>query len=178
MPLTLAIKRSLFGLLLLSLAVVGNAFNLAHANEIDWKPLKKGTATWLWIDIYEGQLFTETGKAPAGFLKDGFPLKLELCYLREITAEQFIEGAEAGLPENLSAPLQKAVDELHSTYETVQKGDCYQLEYTTAQGTQLKRNGNTVYASKQAGFKAVYFGIWLGQDPLSDELKNTLLSEL
>jgi len=60
----------------------------------------------------------------------------------------------------------------------VKPGDCYVLEYQPDTGTQLKLNDQLSFETKLNGFKSVYFGIWLGQNPLSDSLKEKLLMPL
>lgn len=144
----------------------------------DWQARSQATATWMWLDIYNATLFTQSGFSPNKLLADDQPLKLKLCYLKPIGRDDLIKGAEAVLDKGLSSELKQAVNGLHESYVDVKPGDCYVLEYSPAQGTQLKLNDQLAYETKLNGFKSVYFGIWLGQNPLSDSLKESLVTPL
>lgn len=159
-----------------ALAIVDIKTN--SANSSDWQARSQATATWMWFDIYNATLFTKPEFNQSRLLADDEPLKLQLCYLKSIGRGDLIKGAEAVLDKNLSTDLKTAVDALHKNYVDVEPGDCYVLEYAPQTGTQLKLNGKLAFESKMPGFKSVYFGIWLGQNALSDTLKNTLLEPL
>ena len=144
----------------------------------EWQKRSQATATWMWLDIYKATLFTQTGFKESKLLADDEPLKLELCYLKPIGRDDLVKGAEAVLDKNLADVLKQNVTSLHNNYVDVKPGDCYVLEYAPQTGTQLKLNDKLAFATTQKGFKSVYFGIWLGQNPLSDNLKEELLKPL
>ncbi|MDA3807980.1 MAG: chalcone isomerase family protein [Thiomicrorhabdus sp.] len=156
--------------------IVDKVSVLHQTPKIEWQKVSTGTATWMWLEIYEATLYATDATLPKNFLSDEVPLKLSLCYLKPIRADIFIEGANEVLPKELTPLLRADVNRLHQVYQSVESGDCYTLEYTTHQGTALKLNGKSVFHSNQAGFKAIYFGIWLGNNPLSEVLKNRLLA--
>lgn len=149
-----------------------------------WQARSEATATWMWFDIYKATLLTKNTQMTKNrfnvsqLLEDEQPLKLKLCYLKSIEKTDLIKGAEAVLPAELSPDLNQAVNELHQAYENVKAGDCYALEYQPGNGTQLLLNDQLVFKTNLPGFKAVYFGIWLGENPLSDSLKTELLAPL
>ena len=148
------------------------------ASNIAWQARSQAIATWMWLDIYNATLFTQPSFNPSELLDDQQPLKLELCYLKPIGREDLIKGAQAVLASDLSSDLKQAVNDLHQHYVDVKPGDCYVLEYVPERGTQLKLNNQLAFETALKGFKSVYFGIWLGQNPLSEPLKNKLLSPL
>ncbi|BBP43173.1 chalcone isomerase family protein [Thiosulfativibrio zosterae] len=139
-----------------------------------WQTLSQGTATWLFMDIYQAKLKSKMS-LKANFLSNEQPLQLELCYFKSISPDILIKGANEVLPDNLSVDLQAAVNGLHASYQAVEPNDCYRLSYENGI-TQLQLNEQTVFTTKTAGFKAVYFGIWLGENPLSASLKKELLN--
>lgn len=153
------------------------------SQSIEWFKYSQGMARWMWFDVYQATLLLEQKNAYKNYtvdelLSEKMPLKLELCYQREVTPKQFIEGANHVLPSELPERLQQQVNQLHSHYQTVNKGDCYALVYSAKeQTTQLNLNGQTVFSTDVPGFKSLYFGIWLGQNPLSISLKEALLKE-
>lgn len=157
----------------------------------NWQEYSQGIATWMWFEVYQAALFIDANSrldsALAGetyklssqqLLAEERSLKLQLCYAREVTPKQFIEGANHVLPGNLSPALKKQVEVLHNAYQTVKKGDCYSLIYNNqTKKTQLKLNDKLVFSTNLKGFKQVYFGIWIGDNPLSSRLKNALLKK-
>jgi hypothetical protein len=140
--------------------------------------LGQGTARWGFLKLYEARLFAEPGIIQNQLLQDDTPLRLELCYARSLSVDNFVDGANHALPKDLSAELQQAVDRLHRAYRPVKEGDCYRLEHQPNQGTQLLLNGESLVTITTPGFKAVYFGIWLGDQPLSERLRDDLLKNL
>lgn len=150
----------------------------------EWKKYSQGVASWMWFDVYQAALFidknmTSQSLTEKQLLSPDMPLKLELCYKREVTPSQFIEGANHVLSKALSSEVQAQVDALHASYELVGKGDCYALIYTPNNHlTQLKLNDKLVFSTDIKPFKSVYFGIWIGQNPLSTSLKESLLKPL
>ncbi len=149
--------------------------NLASA---DVAQVGKGTARWGLFKIYDAVFFTEADLTLRQALADNTPARLELCYARELSVRDFIKGAQQGLPESMSEGLERAVERLHAAYQPVKQGDCYHLDFQPEQGTALILNGKTLVQIDTLGFKALYFGIWLGQQPLSESLKRSLIAGL
>lgn len=145
--------------------------NLASASLTE---VGSGTARWGIFKVYDAQFFTEANSTLAQALSEQTSARLDLCYARDLSVEDFIEGAEHALPEDLTADVQQAVERLHAAYQPVKQGDCYSLDFQPEQGTRLILNGKTLVQIDTPGFKAVYFGIWLGEQPLSMALKRSL----
>jgi len=142
---------------------------------------KSGQATAYWaglIPVYDAQLWVSDITTYPNLLSDQTPLRLELCYHVALSKENFIKAAKKGLPNPLSPSHIEAVNQLHLAYENVTAGDCYQLSYDAMNGTQLRLNNQLKFQTKTPGFKTLYFGLWLGQHPLSDTVKTTLLKGL
>lgn len=137
-----------------------------------------GSAYWGIFKIYDAQFHTEPTLDLTMALADNTAAKLELCYDYKLTVDNFIKGANSALPQSLSSELQQAVDTLHAAYQPVKKGDCYHLDYTPQTGTQLILNGQTLTRINTPRFKALYFGIWVGDNPLSSKLKQDLTQHL
>ena len=146
---------------------------------VSWQPLGEATAQWLgWIDLYRAKLWVGPKTNAQNLLADHTALKLELCYLRALTPDDFIQAAESGLPDDLPPAQRAAVDRLHNHYQRVQPDDCYQLVYQPDSGLKLKYNQNTVLTDTTPGFKATYLGLWLGSNALAPEVKDALLAPL
>ncbi len=141
---------------------------------VSWKLVGDGVATWMFMDIYQAKLYRPEGVSKQTALSDDAPLKLELCYYKSITPDIFVQGANDSLPTSLSPTLRAEVERLHVSYQAVKPNDCYTLRYANSQ-TELLLNEKVVFQSKLPAFKQVYFGVWLGDNPLSDKLKAALL---
>ena len=142
---------------------------------VTWKPVGVGVATWMFMDIYQAKLYRPDGVSKQTALTDDAPLKLELCYYKSLTPDIFIQGANEALPAQLSLSLRAEVERLHASYQAVKPNDCYTLRYENSV-TELLLNQQTVFQSSLPEFKQVYFGVWLGEKPLSDKLKAALLA--
>ncbi|QCU89914.1 chalcone isomerase family protein [Thiomicrorhabdus sediminis] len=151
----------------------------AQKNE-KWQMVSQATATWLWVDIYQASLFlpeyANAGKLfKQQLLNDSIAVKLRLCYQRDLTASQIITAAEKILPQNLTEQVSTEVERLHRSYRDVGSGDCYALEHFNNGITQLSLNSEPLFETEAKGFKQAYFGIWLGAESLSQDLKQSLL---
>lgn len=163
-------KRSFLMVATLLFALTAQAQSLITIGE--------GTARWGFIKLYDAKLKLPDNVQSKDVLADQIPAQLELCYARSLSVNNFIDGANHALPENLTAEHQQAVARLHAAYQPVNKNDCYLLEHTPELGTALILNGQELVRINTPGFKAVYFGIWIGDEPLSDKLKTQLLGHL
>jgi hypothetical protein len=141
-------------------------------------PVGEGTARWGFFKLYDAQFFASPQHTLAQALADDTPAQLKLCYARSLTVDNFVDGANHVLPADLPTELQQAVERLHRAYLPVNQGDCYLLDYQPGIGTRLILNENTLVQIETPGFKALYFGIWLGEQPLSDKLKQALTQNL
>ncbi|UQB42558.1 chalcone isomerase family protein [Thiomicrospira microaerophila] len=147
--------------------------------QTQWQPLGEGTARWGLFKLYDATLLAPKETTRETLMADETPLKLKLCYARSLTVDNFVTGANHVLAkQTLSPALQQAVDQLHAAYQAVDKGDCYVLLHQPEQGTSLVLNDQTLTTLNTPGFKAVYFGIWLREQPLSEALKNALLENI
>lgn len=138
----------------------------------------EGTARWGFIKLYDAKLKLPLSVKSNEVLTDQVPAQLELCYARSLSINNFIDGANHALPDNLPLEHKQAVELLHAAYQPVNKNDCYVLDHIPKLGTALILNGQELVRINIPGFKAVYFGIWIGDLPLSDKLKNQLLGDL
>ena len=167
-------KNSFNALLMVSLSLFSSA---ALTNNL--KPVGETTAYWgMFIPVYDAKLSVAPQTNKLNLLSDQTAIELELCYRTSLTAENFVEAAEKALPESLTEAHQQAVNKLHQSYKGVSDDDCYQLSYDPEVGTQLKLNQTVKFTDNTPGFKAVYFGIWLGEQPLSNKVKLDLINQL
>lgn len=130
------------------------------------------------IDAYVAALYLPEGVHPSHVLSD-VPKRLEISYLVSIKGRDFDKGAKPALERNLSPVemrrLQDRIDRINAVYEDVKPGDRYSLTYVPGRGTELALNNRALVNIEGADFAAAYFGIWLGQKPVDEKLKQDLL---
>jgi hypothetical protein len=138
-----------------------------------------GVLRWYFLKGYVAGLYLGPEVAPEDVLADT-PKRLELHYLYGIRGEDFGEAAWKLLARSLDRPalerIRARADHLASAYEDVEPGDRYALTYLPGVGTRLSLNGETRATIPGADFAAAYFGIWLGDEPLDEPLRDQLLT--
>ncbi len=108
------------------------------------------------------------------------PLRLELSYFWSIGGHRFGEAAERMLRKNLDpaefAEIEVRMRRLHAAYQSVSPGDRYALTYKPGIGTELSLNGETLVNVEGEDFARAYLGLWLGDAPMDQKLRNALLA--
>ncbi len=142
----------------------------------------RGTAVLTWgifFDVYAGALYLPAAATGAAWHED-LPKRLELEYFRAIRGEDFAESSDQLLRRNLPPATYQTLRErlqlLYRLFRDVQPGDRYSLSYHPATGTELRLNGALLGAIPGADFASAYFGLWLGDKPISTAFRDRLLS--
>lgn len=131
------------------------------------------------IQVYDAALYAPPRAASADILGATIPLRLEIVYHRPIEAEMMIRAAQQTLERQHGAESlrrwQPQIERLHAAYRDVVAGDRFALTTAPGRGLGLEFNGRELVRIDDAGFAQVYFGIWLGEQPLSAGLRDALL---
>jgi hypothetical protein len=119
--------------------------------------------------VYWAALHVGEGVPTEDVLKD-VPKRLEIVYLRHISAADLIKAGDEMLRRHLTpqelAAIQTRLDAINKLYRDVRPGDRYTLTYVPGIGSELAFNGQPLGVIPGADFAAPYFGIWL--DPRTD----------
>ncbi|WP_018950287.1 chalcone isomerase family protein [Thioalkalivibrio sp. ALMg11] len=132
--------------------------------------------------VYVGALYVPEAIAPNDVLTADAPKRLELEYLRAISADDFRKSGNSLLedqqtPETLAA-LSDRLETFNAAYRDMEAGDRYALEYRPGHGTRLLQNGTLLVEVPGHDFATAYFGIWLHpEDPLSRRFRDTLIGQ-
>ncbi len=152
-----------------TVTIEDRVLSLRGAGIFKWKRLLK---------VYASALYVPADTAADEVLGDT-PRRLVFVYYRDIRGTDFAKAANPLLAANLSeeelAGIADRVARLHAMYEDIAAGDRYDLTYVPGQGTALAKNGWLIGTIPGADFAALYFRIWLGEHPLSADLRNRLL---
>jgi len=141
-------------------------------------PLRSsGNKDWWIFSLYDAAIYVDENIPPNQYL-EAVPKKIILRYRRSISKEDFIEAAEYNLarnPDNDLGTLRERIDQIHSLYQDVEKGDEYALVYSPEKGTDLLLNGEYVGSIPGDDFARAYFGIWLSEYVVCRKLRWQLL---
>ena len=147
----------------------GARFELAGATTFRWMSIVK---------VYDARLHLGTGEPPTKVFAD-IPVRLQLTYHRGFTAAEIIKGGDTLLARNVKADSLAALRErlalINRAYRDVREGDSYTLTYVPGKGTTLRLNGSPLVTIPGHDFAAAYFRIWLGDDPISESMRDALL---
>jgi hypothetical protein len=138
-----------------------------------------GQLRWFVFKVYVAALYLPEEIPSEDALKDVLK-RMEFHYFVDITAEEFAEAAAPYLASNVPpdqlASIGPKVDAINRLYRDVSKGDRYTLTYKPGEGTELALNGEILGVIPGFDFAAAYYRIWLGDDPLDEDLKRALLN--
>lgn len=135
----------------------------------------------LWFDLYVGSLFVQQ-KTTSGseVMNADAPMVVTLditssVITREKMVDAIMEGFEKSTKKNVG-PYQKRIDQLLGAFSgDIVVGDKFALVYEPGKGVTLLKNGEAKTTVEGLDFKKVLFGIWLGADPVDDDLKEGML---
>ncbi|MBU1191399.1 MAG: chalcone isomerase family protein [Gammaproteobacteria bacterium] len=139
-----------------------------------------GTARYAGIiTVYQAVLYAPASTARGNILDTDVPKRLEIVYSRSIEKAHLIEAAEHALERQQTPEIldrwRSTIDELHAAYQDVSAGDRFALVLLPEKGLSLELNGQGLLRIDKPDFARIYFGIWLGETPLSASLRDDLL---
>lgn len=143
--------------------------------------LGEGTAHYArFIPVYDAALYIDQDAGAEALFDPGVAKRLDIVYRTSIKASDMITAAERTLarqhPDATLARWRDEIDALHAAYRDVQSGDRYALVFQPGDGLWLEFNGEPVTRVPAAEFAQLYLGIWLGDQPLSERLKQALIN--
>jgi hypothetical protein len=132
----------------------------------------------VFFEVYQAGLYLPANVTSEKVLSD-VPKRLEIHYNYKIKAQEIISAAQKALAKNWNPEILKAekekLDLINSAFVDVKPGDSYALTYLPTKGTELSLNSVPQINIKGARFAALMFSIWLGKNPLDQNLKQALL---
>ena len=142
-----------------------------------------GIRTKWFFKIYVGALYLPQKQASAeAIIADEHEHRIALYMLHELSGKKlfsaFNEAIEANhSPAELSA-LDKQIKQMAQMFESVSEvkpGDIIMLDYLPASGTRVTVNGSERGIIAGAPFNRALLKIWLGTNPVQDDLKKGML---
>ena len=135
---------------------------------------------WGWLfDVYAGAFYLPAAESAGDWYK-AVSKRLELAYFRDIAAEDFASSSTRLLRRNLSEAeflaIEDRLEAFCRLFRDVAPGDRYSLTFQPGEGTSLRFNGELLGTVPGTDFARAYFGIWLGENPISTDFRDRLLA--
>lgn len=164
------------------IAGVEVAESLKGQDGVELKLNGAGIRSKLFFKIYIAQLYLQNPSVDAqAVITDDGQKKMVMHFLYdEVSAEKLIgawnEGFEGNLDEGKRTELGAQIEKFNSMFETVTKGDEIVLDYAPGKGTTVTIKGNDKGTIAGKPFAEALFAIWLGEKPVTSDLKEDLLN--
>ena len=141
-----------------------------------------GSRSKMWVEVYIQALYlSQLSQNPKEIINDNLEMSIRI----EITSALVSSGKltralNAGFEKSAGADLDKYKPRMESLKgflaDEITKGDIFELTYSPSDSSiWIIKNGTLKGKIPGFDFKKVFFGIWLGDKPVDEELKNSLL---
>jgi hypothetical protein len=107
------------------------------------------------------------------------PKVLIIHYHRSLKPRDFILSGRKALvnnPENDLRAISGSLEQINMSYRKVNKGDRYAILYRPQSGFKLFLNDTLLGEFKNEEFAEAYFGIWLSEYSIDEDLTDSLLN--
>ena len=143
-----------------------------------------GLRTKYLLKVYVSGLYLTEKRTNAGeVLAMPGAKRITMRLMRDVSAKQLTDALEVGIRDNTSAGEQEALkvrlaelNAIMATLQSAKEGDLIALDWVPGSGTRIVLNGEQrgkVIAGED--FYRALLRIWLGDDPVSKDLKKALL---
>jgi hypothetical protein len=156
--------------------------SLPETTPVDGKNLKlngMGLRKKMVFKVYVAGLYLETpSKEAAAVISSDQIKRIQLSILRSLSTAQINEAINEGFEKNSSAqmPALKArLDRLNAMIPNVEKGDQILLTYVPGRGTVVSAKNVEKGVIEGKDFADALFSVWLGGNPIQEDLKKALL---
>ena len=143
-----------------------------------------GVRQKLWFELYVGALYTTVKSNDGQTLVDAdLPMAITLDITDGKVTQKKMKGAvkdgfEDSCTDSERAAIQSEITQFIGFFkDAIVKGDHFEIAYVPGQGTMVSKNGSDLGSIAGVEFKRGLFGIWLGDDPADDDLKEEMLGK-
>lgn len=140
-----------------------------------------GVREKFFFDIYVAGLYLPQKETDAGkILAQDQPWRMVMHFLfRKVDSEKLADGWEEGFTANLEATrldrLRARLDHFKSLFPTMRRGEEIILDYRPGRGVLVNIEGQEKGVIGGSDFARALLSVWLGREPVTDELKAALL---
>ena len=142
-----------------------------------------GIRSKYFIKLYVGGLYLQNKTKDANkVLNADEPMAIRLHIISSmITSEKMEESTREGFENSMGGNTDAFKGEIEMFIKVfkneIKDGDIFNMIYTPAKGVEVYKNNKLTTTIGNPKFKKALFGIWLGDDPAQDSLKEDMLGE-
>jgi len=151
---------------------------------VEGKELKlngAGLRTKAIFKVYAAGLYLETpGKDSAQVISSDQVKRVRMYMLRDLEKKKITEAISEGIEKNNKAQmgaLKARLDTFNAAIPDLKKGDELVLTYVPGKGTSVQSKSGQQISVEGKDFADALFGVWLGKDPVDDDLKDGMLGK-
>jgi hypothetical protein len=137
-----------------------------------------GRFTWLWYKVYDVALWLPA-EVPAAQVLEDRPRRIAFRYLRAFTAAELAKATSKTVEERIGSTPRVEIDAgvtaINALWPAVVVGDELILDYRPGSGTTVTHNATVLGTVAGSAFASVLFAVWLGSDPIDEDLRDGLL---
>ena len=140
-----------------------------------------GIRTKFFFKIYIGALYLPAKQNDAAkILSSNSTNRIVMHFLydeveKEKLVDAWLEGFEENTDGKTFSDLQDRLKKFNAMFVTLHKGDVVLLDYSAGNGTQVTIKNEVKGNIEGADFNKALLSVWLGDEPVTDELKNAML---
>ncbi len=142
-----------------------------------------GQRTKAFFKLYTAGLYLRAKSSAAdAIVKADEPMAMRLLITSSmITSEKMESAIREGFAKSArdnAGALQTRIDQFVGAFKPeIAEGDVYDIVYSPGKGTSVSKNGKVTATIDGLDFKQALFGIWLGEQPVQQDLKAKLLGQ-
>jgi len=143
-----------------------------------------GVREKFWIDMYACGLYVKkTTDNTQPIINDDEHIAIKIQIISSlITSKKMIDAVDEGFNKSagkITPELQEKINAFEAVFskEEIKKGDIYDIVYVPEKGTIIFKNGKIMPIITGLEFKKALLGIWFGEDPADEDLKNEMLGK-
>ena len=133
------------------------------------------------FDLYAGGLYLQSKSSDAQrIINADETMVMKLDIVSKLVSSKKMksavdDGFEASTNDNI-APLADRIEKFKSFFsDKIEKTNVFDIAYIKGEGSVVYKNGTKIGVIEGMDFKKALFGIWLGEDPADDDLKDAML---
>jgi len=132
---------------------------------------------YVFVKVYVAGLYLETRtKDGEAATRADEAKRMQLQFLREVTHDEMVDAMKEGFAHTAAPSLQPQIDQFSGFFtQPFEPGSQAVFDYVPGTGTTVTLSGQTKGTIPGADFMRALWGIWLGANPPSEDLKNGLL---
>jgi len=135
----------------------------------------------IFFKIYVGSLYlTEKQTSAKAILEGSKANRVAMHFLydeveKEKLVEAWLEGFEDNVTSEEFSALKDRLNTFNQMFSDLHKGDVVLLDYIPQKGTRVMIKGDVKGVIEGADFNRALLSVWLGKEPVTEELKDAML---